>query len=332
MFARMRSWTTLAGGCLAAGWNILRMPGRSHRGPLPPADDVLRDMAGQLQEHLVAVAERIGERNLVHSPDQLAATADYIESQWRDAGYTTRRQAYDVDGRTCCNLEIEIPGTRRADEIVVVGAHYDSVRGSPAANDNGSGVAAVLTLARRLAGQQGERTLRFVAFVNEEAPYAHTDKMGSWVYAAACRRRNENVTAMLSLETIGCYSDEPGSQKYPALLGTWYPSRGNYIAFVGSTRFAPLVHEVVGAFRRSEAFPSHGGALPDAISHIGRSDHWSFWQEGYPALMVTDTAPFRYRHYHTAEDTVDKIDIERMARVVRGLLGVVKTLAAMDAA
>jgi Zn-dependent M28 family amino/carboxypeptidase len=150
--------------------------------------------------------------------------------------------------------------------------------------------------------------------------------MGSWVYARRCRERGEKVTAMLSLETIGYYSDQPGSQKYPAPLGLFYPSTGNFIAFVGNSRYGQLVRQVVRAFRLNEKFPSQAGAMPEVMSDIGRSDHWPFWQEGYPALMVTDTAPFRYPYYHTPEDTVDKIDFERTARVVRGLQSVIRAL------
>lgn len=310
----------------AAGWNAVRMPGRSHRGPLPPADDLLRGLAAELRRDVTHLAEEIGERNMRHRPEELARTAEYLTAELAAAGHPVERQEYEVEGTVCANLEVEFPGTIRPDEIVVVGAHYDSVSGSPAANDNGSGVAAVLALARRFSGSRHDRTLRLVAFVNEEQPYAHTEQMGSWVYARRCRERGENVTAMLSLETIGCYSDAPGSQQYPAGLGLLYPKIGNFIAFVGHTRYAQLVRDVVQAFREHEPFPSQAGVMPDAVSDFGRSDHWSFWQEGYPALMVTDTAPFRYRYYHTAEDTVDKIDFERTARVVRGLQGVIRAL------
>ncbi len=306
---------------------MIRMPGKSHRGPLPLADDALRRLAADLRQHVAHLAEEIGERNVLHCPRELAQAAEYIEGDLNEAGYGVQRQEYEISGTTCCNLEVEIPGAARQDEIIVIGAHYDTVPGSPGANDNASAVAAMLSLARRFAGSDVERTLRFVAFVNEEAPYAHTEQMGSWVYARRCRDREEDVAAMLSLETIGYYSDSPGSQKYPRPIGVLYPSTGNFIAFVGNTRYGKLLRQVVGAFRKGERFPSLGGALPEAIADIGRSDHWPFWQEGYPALMVTDTAPFRYPHYHTSEDTVDKIDFERLARVVRGLERVVVALA-----
>lgn len=302
------------------------MSGRSHRGPLPPADDQLLQLAAELRRDVAVLADEIGERNVQYRPRELALACEFIAAELAGAGYTVGRQEYDVDGTNCVNLEVEIPGTTRPDEIVIIGAHYDSVPNCPAANDNGSGVAALLALARRFVGSQNDRTLRFVAFVNEEKPYAHTEQMGSWVYARRCRERREKVTAMLSLETIGYYSDEPGSQKYPPPIGHFYPSTGNFIALVGTTRYGRLVRQVVRAFRQAEPFPSQGGAMPDVMSDIGRSDHWPFWQEGYPALMVTDTASFRYRHYHTPDDTVDKIDFERTARVVRGLQGVVRDL------
>lgn len=312
--------------CLAAAWNMMRMPGRSYRGPLPSPDDRLLELAVELRRHVTHLAEVIGERNVRRRPRELARTAEYLAAELAGTGYAVQRQEYDVDGTTCVNLEVELPGTTKLDEIVVIGAHYDSVANCPAANDNGSGIAAVLSLARTFAAARPGRTLRFVAFVNEEAPYGHTEQMGSRVYARRCRTRGERVTAMLTLETIGYYSDVPGSQKYPPLLGLLYPSVGDFIAFIGNTRYGRLVRQVTRAFRENERFPSQAGALPEAMSDIGRSDHWPFWQEGYPALMVTDTAPFRYQHYHTPEDTVDKIDFESMARVVRGLESVVRAL------
>jgi Zn-dependent M28 family amino/carboxypeptidase len=304
------------------------MPAGRYRGPLPAADQKLLNLADDLRKHVVCLAEEIGERNVRYRPHQLDRAADYVGSQFAGAGLTASRQHYVVSGRKCCNVEVEIPGATAQQEVVVIGAHYDSVHGSPAANDNASGVAAILCLADRFAHRTIGRTLRFVAFVNEEEPYAHTEQMGSWVYARRCRERNESVMAMLSLETIGYYSDEPGSQRYPRPLRKLYPSTGDFIAFVGNTRHARLVRSVLGTFRRAEPFPSEGGALPESLSDASRSDHWSFWQQGYPALMVTDTAPFRYPHYHTAEDTPDKIDFERTARVVRGLTHVIADLAA----
>jgi Zn-dependent M28 family amino/carboxypeptidase len=306
---------------------MIGMPGRSYRGELPPADDGLVLLANELRQDVKRFAVDIGERNVQNRPQQLAQAADAIEAEFLVAGLAVRRQEYEVPGYTCCNLEVEIPGSTRPEEIVIVGAHYDTVPGTAGANDNTSGVAAVLALSRRFAALRTGRTLRFVAFVNEEKPYAHTELMGSRVYARRCRERGEQVVAMMSLETIGYYDDNPGSQKYPRPLGLFYPSQGNFIAFIGNRASRHLVRQAVAAFRRHEPFPSEGAALPAAVPRIGDSDHASFWHEGYLAIMVTDTANFRYPYYHTPEDTIDKVDFDRLARVVRGLRTVVAGLA-----
>lgn len=331
MFWGMCGFLVLFSMLLVAGWwKMIRMPGESHQGPLPPADAQLLALAGELRQSVTQLAEEIGERNISRRPTELTQAADWIEGDLSGLGYEVSRQEYKVSGVSCCNLEAENLGKTLPKEIVVVGAHYDSVVGTPGANDNGSGVAAVLALAKRFARRETDRTLRFVAFVNEEPPYFQTEKMGSWVYARRCRQRNEEITAMLSLETIGYYSDSPDSQQYPPPLNLLYPSTGDFIGFVGNTASADLVRQVVGTFRQHEPFPSEGGAPPEALPGVGFSDQWSFWQEGYPAVMVTDTAMFRYPHYHRAEDTTDKIDFERTARVVRGLEEVVGVLAGAE--
>ncbi len=306
---------------------MISMPGKSHRGPLAPLSPGETAIASGLKRDVVELAVTIGERN-VRRYDALKKAADYIESGLRVAG-TVARQTYTASGHACDNLEVEIRGASAPGEIVVVGAHYDSVLGCPGANDNGSGVAALLALARSLGKSSPARTLRFVAFVNEEPPHFQTAEMGSRVYARRCRERNENVTAMLSLETIGCYSDSPGTQNYPAPFGIFYPSEGNFIAFVGNLSSRALVRRCVGTFREKGRFPSEGAAMPSWIPGAGWSDHESFWQEGFPGVMVTDTAPFRFPHYHTAEDTPDKIDFDRCARVVAGVEHVVRDLAAV---
>ncbi len=289
----------------------------------------------ELERHVRALAEEIGERH-VWRYDALERAATYIEDSLRSSLYDVVPQAYEVDidhplltpaQRGVHNLEVEVGGRGRADEIVVIGAHYDSIPGCPAANDNGSGVAAMLEIARLLADRTFERTLRFVAFVNEEPPFFQTSRMGSMVYAQRCRQRREKVVAMISLETIGYYSDEPASQRYPFPFSLFYPSVGNFIGFIGNLASRRLVRRVVSSFREHTSFPCEGAAVPGWITGIGWSDHWAFWKAGYPALMATDTALFRYPWYHTPQDTVDKIDFERMALVVAGLANVVEDLA-----
>ena len=300
---------------------MVAVPGRSHSGPLKPLAAAEALLADNLRRHVTAVASR--EHNLFNIPE-LAASAQYIERTLAASGYAVAAQRFKADTVEVRNIEVEVPG---GGEIIVVGAHYDSVSGAPGANDNGSGVAAVLELARLFRHAQPSRTLRFVAFVNEEPPFYRGDAMGSRQYARRSKARGEKIVAMFSLETIGWYSDRAGSQHYPFPLSFFYPTTGNFLAFVSNLTSRPLLHEALASFRRHAAFPSEGVAAPAFIPGVDWSDHWPFWQEGYPALMVTDTAPYRYPHYHTAQDTPDKVDYERLARVITGLYGMLRELA-----
>lgn len=312
---------------LTVGWlTMIRMPGESYQDPLPPLTEEERSLERELRTSVRRLAGDIGERN-VFTYDKLVAAADYIGAALTGYGYEVHRQAYKVSGKVCENLEVEIAGGERSDEIVIIGAHYDSVMGSPGANDNATGVAAVLALASAFVAKPSSRTLRFLAFVNEEPPFFQTQGMGSWVYAKRSRQRREKIVAMLSLETIGYYSDVPGSQRYPFPLSFFYPSTGNFIGFVGNVQNRGLVRQVVKGFRGHARFPSEGGALLGLFPGVGWSDHWAFWKEGFPAVMVTDTAPFRYPSYHRPSDTPDKVRYGHTARVVSGLGRVIHDLA-----
>lgn len=305
----------LAGGMLY----MTDMPGNSHPKPLPPLTAEERQLQQRLAHHVEVLAGRIGERNIWRYA-ALGAAANYIVETLQGLGHPVNEQTYAVEGKTARNLEAVIPGTTRPDEIVLLGAHYDSVIGSPGANDNASGVAALLEIARLLAGKPLARTVRLVAFTNEEPPFFTTRKMGSRVYARQAKARGDKIVAMLSLETIGYYDDAKGSQSYPLpFFHLKYPDTGNFIGFVGNLSSRRLVQRCLTAFRRKSDFPSEGAALPGWLPGVYWSDHWSFWREGYPALMVTDTAPFRYPHYHSVHDTPDKLDYPRLARVTVGL-------------
>lgn len=303
-----------------AAWLVMvRMPGRSHHGPLAALSEHERQLASDLERHVGKLAGEIGERNLLRRSAYEFA-AQHIESSFVTAGLAAERQTFSVRGFTCANVWTDVPGTTRAHEIVVIGAHYDSVEGCPGANDNGSGVAALLVLASAFAKQAHARTLRLVAFANEEPPWFHTGDMGSVRFARACKERGDDIVVMLSLETLGYYSDAEGSQKYPLPLLDWlYPSRGDFIAFVGNVASATRTREAIATFREHAAFPSEGACLPSWVPGVGWSDQWAFWQEGYAALMVTDTAPFRYPHYHLASDKPEHVDSARLARVVTGV-------------
>jgi len=301
------------------------LPGHAYAGKFLPLSSVEEQIAVDLQKHINYLATEIGERN-IPTGDSLKKTVIYIDKQLESYGYKTKVQEFLADGKLMVNLEAEIPGDRYPKEIIVVGSHYDSVPNCPGADDNGTGVASNLEIARLLSKQKVERTIRFVFFPNEENPYWGTDGMGSKNYAEKAGNANDNIIAMLSLETMGYYSDEPGSQRYPKPFNLLYPDTGNYIGIVGDLSSRSLVHKCVGVFRETTSFPVDGGAIPANVPGVGWSDHKPFWDQGYKAVMVTDTAPFRYPHYHQPTDTADKINYPALARVTLGLSKVVQEI------
>lgn len=286
---------------------MIRMPGTSHAGPLPPLTGETRALSLRLRLHVAALAAK--ERNV-----DLETPARYIEQAFRSQGLEFSVQQFVSAGRTVRNIEAGAGD-------IVVGAHYDTVPGSPGADDNGSGVAVLIELAAM------KVPVRLVAFANEEPPYSFGPDMGSWAWAKRARDRGEPIRAMFSLEMLGYYRDTAGSQRYPAPLGLFYPDRADFIAFVGDLGARGLVRRSIGAFRKSAKFPSEGVAAPSFIPGVTWSDHWSFRRHGYPAIMITDTAFYRYPHYHLPSDTPDKLDYERMARVTLGLAAMLNELA-----
>jgi Zn-dependent M28 family amino/carboxypeptidase len=291
--------------------------------PLSPGET---ETAARLRSHVKMLAGEIGGRDATHI-DNLNRAAAYIEQQLRQSGYSPARQSYQAGDLTFHNIDVQLSGAAEPGSIVLIGAHYDTAGGNPGANDNGSGVAATLELARQFAGHPQSRSLRFVFFTDEEPPYFQTRAMGSLVYSGRSKELGEKILAMLSLETIGYYSEQPGSQRYPDGLGAGLPNRGNFLGFVVNVQSAPLLRRVIGTFRGATTLPAEGVAAPSIIPGVGWSDHWSFWQAGYPALMVTDTAPYRYPWYHSESDTPDKLDYDRLARAITGLSAAIKDLA-----
>ncbi|SDD02371.1 Peptidase family M28 [Cupriavidus sp. YR651] len=283
------------------------------------------DLAAALEHHVKVLAGDIGERN-VFRPDALHAAADYIAQVWTRRGCAVMRQEYQVRGVPCANIEVALAGRVHPDEIIVLGAHYDTVRNSPGADDNASGVAALLEIGGMLQALSPWHTVRCVAFVNEEAPFFFRKDMGSLRYARAARLRGDRIHVMLSLEMLGYYLDEPGTQRYPPLLRYFYPARGNFIAFVSNLRSWRRLRSVVNAFRTSSGFPFEAAALPWWVPGVASSDHSSFWRQGYPAIMVTDTAYLRNPNYHTAHDVPTTLDYGRMAAVTHGLAASIASL------
>ncbi|MCC5876871.1 MAG: M28 family peptidase [Candidatus Sumerlaeia bacterium] len=282
-----------------------------------PLDQDEKAWEEELRRDLRVIAVDIGERNLQRCPAAYHRTADFLEAELEKVGLDVRRETFQSRGQQVCNIVSDIPG--RGDGVVIVGAHYDSVENCAAANDNGSAMAMALGIARRLKDHRGERTLRIVFFANEEAPYFHTEEMGSIVHAEGCRQRNESIAAMICLETVGFYTQDPGSQDYPPLLRYFYPNRGDFLAIVGNTASAGLVKDFSKSMKDHGRFPFQTGALPMTFWDICRSDQLGFWERGFPALMLTDTANFRYKHYHLPSDTIDKITFAPFAQAARAV-------------
>jgi hypothetical protein len=275
-------------------------------------------MMRRLQAHVKTLAGDIGERNMWR-PAALNAAAQYIEDEWNRQGYDVKRLTYQISGIPYPNLEVTLDGDVRRREILLVGAHYDSVMGSPGANDNASGVAALLEISREFAAIAPAMTVRFVAFVNEEPPFFMSNQQGSIVYAKLARDRGDDIRLMASLETIGWYSSEPRSQHYPPLFKLIYPDRANFIGMVSDFRSRTAMRRLAQAFRAHSDFPLQTAATFRFIPGVSWSDHRSFWHYGYRGVMITDTAPYRYPHYHAMSDTPDKLAYPELCCVTLGL-------------
>jgi len=300
------------------------MPGRPYSGAieLTPTED---EIAANLRRHVEQLAQTIGIRHYERA-GSLNAAADYIEAQFWQSGYQPSVQNFSYPGGIGKNVIVERGKTGK---LLVIGAHYDTVPNSPGANDNASGVAVMLEMARILSTAQLSQRIQLVAFDNEEHCAQQWEDTGSHHYAQNLKARGEQLIGMWSLETLGYYNQRPQSQKFPPPLDLFYPDKGNFLAFVGNTDSRELVRQTIRLFRAEHAgFPAQGIAAPPKFRDTERSDHRSFWQVGYPALMVTDTANFRYPHYHTPDDTIDKVDFSSMARITRLLAGVASSLTA----
>lgn len=282
------------------------------------ASEAAEAARARLAGHIAALAAEIGERH-VGRPAALARAADYIEGVFRAQGYSVLRQAFEAQGAPCWNLEATAPGEGRAGPILLAGAHYDTVPGSPGADDNASGVAALLEISARLARKPLSRPVRFVAFANEEPPFFGTGAMGSRLYARRARCRGDDIALMLSLESIGYFDAAAGTQRYPPFLRWFYPDRGDFVAFVSNLRSRRVMRRLVSAFREATDMPAEHAAALGVVPGVSWSDHASFWKEGYRAVMVTDTAFYRNPHYHTAADVPATLDLGRLERVTDGL-------------
>ncbi len=313
--------------------------------------------AGRLERHVVTLAEDFFPRDFTHG-EQLEKTAAYIEAALRETGARVSSQTVDIGGpggqyrNVLASFGPESPrrgagvtkSPRRGAGVtksprrgasattpgprIVVGAHYDAFDELPGADDNASAVAVLLELARLLgAGDAPATHTELVAYVLEEPPFFRTELMGSAVHAASLRDAGAEVRAMICLEMVGYFSDQPGSQQLPTpLLRPFFPDRGNFIGIVGNLGGGSLVRRVKRSFHAASSLPVRSLNGPRFIPGVDFSDHLPYWNAGFPAVMVTDTAFYRNLAYHTEEDTPDRLDYEKMAQVVLGVYQAVRSL------
>jgi Zn-dependent M28 family amino/carboxypeptidase len=274
------------------------------------------------------VALQIGERHAALGTGRLNEAAEYIHHHFALNGYAVIEHSYGAGSQQFRNISVELAGVNLPGEIIVVGAHYDSVVGSPGADDNASGIAALLELARLLKGKRFSRTIRLIAFPNEEMPLGLTDLSGSVVSANESAMQHEDIVGMFSLEMLGYYSYSKNSQHFPKGVPPIFPEEGNFIAFVANIASRSLLRSAIKCFRQQNIFPSEGLAVPEIlVPAIARSDNRSYWRAGFRAVMITDTAEFRNPHYHAGSDLPDTLDYQGFARVVMGLRGMLASLA-----
>ena len=280
--------------------------------------------AMRLQTHVRELAEQLGPRDQTH-PQNLDRVAAYIHDRLAESGGRVSEQPFTISGNTYRNVICSLGPV--SNERIVVGAHYDSYHEYPAADDNASGAAGLIELARLLSGANLRLQVDLVAYTLEEPPYFGTPHMGSVMHAQSLRKDGISVKAMLSLEMIGYFSDAPDSQNFPvSLLRAFYPSQGNFIAVIGSVSEGGMTRRVKRAMIESSSLPVYSINAPRFVPGVDFSDHLSYWKEGYEALMITDTAFYRNHNYHTANDTAEKLDYRRMAMVVAGVYGAVLDL------
>jgi len=265
--------------------------------------------------------QNLGPRNSENdkSYKQLRQCEEWIKQRWESQGYVVKKYAFSIKGKEYSNLEIEIKGSTLPSEIIVISAQYDTLPDSPGANNNGSGMAILFQLSQLLRKHTPDRTLRLLNFVNEEDPFFGTEMMGSYQYAKRSHQLREDIRVMLSMDALGIYKDEPGSQRLPFPFSFFYPDRGNFLAFIGDFSSRKYMVETTRGFKKGSSFPIEAGVVPKWATGAAWSDHSSFWKFGYPGIMVTDTGGFRSPSHTTKEDTMEKLNFEAMSRIVIGM-------------
>jgi Zn-dependent M28 family amino/carboxypeptidase len=278
--------------------------------------------AEKLKTHVVMLSQTFHPRDWTH-PENLKRCADYIATHFTNAGAVVESQQIEFRGKTYQNIIGRF--NKGQGPRVIVGAHYDSCGETPGADDNASGVAALIELAYLLGRVPSAVDVELVAYVNEEPPFYRTELMGSAIHAK--RVKKEEVKGVIVLEMVGYFKDESGSQQYPSgLLQLWYPGKGNFIGVVGTSNQGAWIKRIKAGMKGATDLPVYSIRAPASVPGVDFSDHASYWPYNIPAVMVTDTAFFRNQAYHTLEDTADSLDYARMAKVVVSVSAAVRTL------
>jgi len=292
----------------------------------PLLSDIRRNSAvsvepARLETHVRMLSETFLPRDLEH-PENLDRAATYIYQEFAQAGGKVAEQPYAVNGRTYRNVSALFgPETK---ERIVVGAHYDTAGPQPGADDNASGIAGLIELGHLLGKTSLPVCVELVAFTLEESASFRTAQMGSALHAGALKKQGIPVRVMFSLEMIGYFTDAPHSQSFPvSLLAAFYPSRGNFIAVVGKLDQISVVRRVKQAMRHASPLPVYSINAPRFLPGIDWSDHLNYWEAGYNAVMITDTAFYRNKNYHTLRDTPDTLNYQKMAMAVQGVYAAV---------
>lgn len=278
----------------------------------------MTDCTNNLKQHVINLTDKIGERH-IRKQQALHKAADYISQQWTMMGYEVERQPFTAKGVKCENLEVTKTGKDNPDEIILICAHYDTAKDCPGANDNASGIAAMLEIARHFSHTNPGCSLRFVALANEKPPFYGTEKSGSWVYAHRASNNGDEIRVAIILESLGYYSNSNQSQLYPPLMSMFHPAQGNFLAMASNLGSMAAMRRFAKCFKKHSRFRFETMVMQNLLPWVKWSDSSPFWLNSYHAFMISDTAPYRYPFYNSSRDTAEKLDYQCLTFVTDGL-------------
>jgi Zn-dependent M28 family amino/carboxypeptidase len=303
-----------------------KMPGDSPAMSTAPMTEEEKASADRMKDTCEMLAHQIGQRSTA-KVGNLALARDYIEGKLAKVSLHAKEKPFTTRGFSGVNVEVEVEGSGTVADVLVLGAHYDTEPYSPGGGDNASGCAVLLEVAKGLAGKIHNRAIDIVFFDFGSERFAGTGDAGSHYWVQNARSDGKRIAAMLSFDSIGRFSEDAGSQGGPFPLSVCYPGKGNFLMFSGDLGTRDLVQDCVEAWRGTADFPCEGVTLPGFIPGLDSSDHYAFRQYGWPAIVVSDTGPYRSKEYGTPEDTADHLNYPVMAKVVSRLVKLVERLA-----